>query len=354
MRFGAVPLAEAEGAMLAHSVRLAGRKIAKGRVLGPGDIEALVAAGHREVTVARLEQGDVGEAEAAHRLAAALVPDPSEASLVLTKAHNGRVNLNAVGPGIVEIDVAAVERLNRVDPALTLATLAPYQRVTQGMLVGTVKVIAYAVAGAALERACAQARGALRVRPPVLRSAGLVLTETGAPEDAKLTAKGRAAVAGRLRALGMTLAEVRRAPHAPGPVAHALDGLAGDIALILTGAATSDLHDVAPEAVRVAGGTVTRFGMPVDPGNLLFLGRIGARPVIGLPGCARSPALNGADWVLERIACGLDVSDDDIAGMGVGGLLKEIPIRPAPRERRAAAPGPGIEGAQGQGAEKSP
>ena len=75
-----------------------------------------------------------------------------------------------------------------------------------------------------------------------------------------------------------------------------------------------------------------RFGMPVDPGNLLFHGRLDDRPVIGLPGCARSPALNGADWILERYACGLMISDDDIAAMGVGGLLKEIPLRPQLRE----------------------
>jgi len=74
--------------------------------------------------------------------------------------------------------------------------------------------------------------------------------------------------------------------------------------------------------------------MPVDPGNLLVLGRIGDRPVIGLPGCARSPALNGADWVLERVACGVPVTSADIAAMGVGGLLKEIPTRPQPRDRR--------------------
>ena len=43
--------------------------------------------------------------------------------------------------------------------------------------------------------------------------------------------------------------------------------------------------------MRLAGGRVIRFGIPVDPGNLLFLGNIGTRPVIGLPGCARSPAL---------------------------------------------------------------
>ncbi|MEC7962627.1 MAG: molybdopterin biosynthesis protein, partial [Pseudomonadota bacterium] len=104
---------------------------------------------------------------------------------------------------------------------------------------------------------------------------------------------------------------------------------------ILTASATSDAYDVAPQAVRHAGGRVERFGMPVDPGNLLFLGEISNRPVIGLPGCARSPALNGADWVLSRVVCGIEVTGQDIAEMGVGGLLKEIPTRPMPRRSKA-------------------
>ncbi|MGL5008622.1 MAG: molybdopterin-binding protein, partial [Paracoccaceae bacterium] len=136
----------------------------------------------------------------------------------------------------------------------------------------------------------------------------------------------------RLRALGMALSESRIVAHEAGAMAGALVEMAGEMVLILTGSATSDLHDTGPEAVRAAGGRVARFGMPVDPGNLLFHGAIGERPVIGLPGCARSPALNGADWVLERYACGLKVTDEDIAAMGVGGLLKEIAIRPQLRD----------------------
>lgn len=333
MRFGPVPVAEAEGAVLAHSLRIGGRKLPKGRVLGAGDIAALAAAGIGRVTVARLDPGDVGEDAAAARLAEALVPAPDPAGLRLTSPHAGRVNLNATAPGIVEIDVPRIHALNRIDPALTLATLAPFARVTPGMLVGTVKVISYAVAGSALEAACAVAGDAIRVRPVQRRSAGLILTEA-AGGDGKLARKGREAVAARLRALGMELVEVVSVPHDTGAIAAALTALGGEMALILTGAATSDLHDAAPEAVRSAGGHVARFGMPVDPGNLLFYGTLGDRPVIGLPGCARSPALNGADWVLERLACGIEVTDSDIAAMGVGGLLKEIPIRPAPRERR--------------------
>jgi molybdenum cofactor cytidylyltransferase len=236
-----------------------------------------------------------------------------------------------VAPGIVLLDTMAVHALNRIDPAITLATLPPFARVSAGTLVGTVKIITYAVPQAALAQAEVLAQRAIRVQPVVRRSAGLLMTDVPGQED-KLIAKGRRAVEARLRALGMDLAGAVTVPHDTGAMARALADLPGEMLLILTGSATSDLNDTAPQAVRAAGGTVARFGMPVDPGNLLFHGSLGGRPVIGLPGCARSPALNGADWVLQRLACGLALTDDDIAAMGVGGLLKEIPIRPQPRE----------------------
>lgn len=331
MRFGPVPLDQAEGAVLAHSVILPEGRLRKGCVLGAAEIATLHAAGVTEVTVARLEAGDVPEDEAARRLAAALVPDPLAAGLTPSVAFTGRVNLNAAGPGIAAIDAGAIHALNRIHPAITLATLPPLARVMTGQLAGTVKIIAYAVPEAALAAACEVAQRALRVLPVVRHSASLILTEV--PDlDAKLAAKGQRAVEGRLKALGMALDGCETVPHEVEAVAKALHRAEGDILLILTGSATSDLHDTAPEGLRAAGGEVHRFGMPVDPGNLLFLGKLGQRPVIGLPGCARSPALNGADWVLERLACGLSVSDDDIAAMGVGGLLKEIAVRPQARE----------------------
>ena len=69
-----------------------------------------------------------------------------------------------------------------------------------------------------------------------------------------------------------------------------------------------------------------------EAGNLLVLGERGGRPVLGAPGCARSPKENGFDWVLDCLIAGVPVTEDDIAGMGVGGLLMEIPARPQPRE----------------------
>ena len=333
MQFGPVSVDQALGAVLAHSVVLAAGRLRKGMVLEPADIAALQAQGIDRVVVARLEAGDIGEDQAAALLAQALVPDAAAQGLRVTTAYTGRVNLNAVGPGVVQLDASAVLALNRVDPAITLATLAPMTRVVAGSLVGTVKIIAYGVDGGAMMRACAQAKAAIRVQPVVLRSAGLILTWVPG-QNAKLAAKGRRAVDARLRALGMTMAACLTVPHNMGAIADAVAAVPGDLVLILTGSATSDLHDVAPEGLRAAGGTVLRFGMPVDPGNLLFLGRLGARAVVGLPGCARSPALNGADWVLERLACGIEVTGDDIAARGVGGLVKEIKARPQLREPR--------------------
>ena len=329
MRFGPVPLDHAMGAILAHSVPLPGQPMRKGAVLTHADIETLRAAGLTEVTVAALDAGDVAEDNAATRLAIALVP--GDQGLTLTRAFTGRVNLKATGPGIVALDAAAIHALNRIHPSITLATLPPFARVVAGTLVGTVKIISYAVPEDVLGAAEALANAAIRVLPVVRRRAGLVLTEI-AGQDSKLAAKGKRAVEARLRALGMTLAGVVVVPHEARAIAAALTKMSGDMLLILTGSATSDLHDTGPEALRLAGGHVARFGMPVDPGNLLFHGALGDRPVIGLPGCARSPALNGADWVLQRYACGVQVTDDDIAAMGVGGLLKEIALRGHLRE----------------------
>ncbi len=332
MKFGPVPVPEAEGAVLAHSIAVAGGRLRKGRVISAADVAALQGAGHADVIVARLEPGDLGEDAAAAALAAAVVSDG--AGLKVTAPFTGRVNLLAEGPGVVRLDVAALETINRIDPMITIATVPPFQQMTAGGMVATIKIISYAVSSDALGQAVMAAghAGAIALAPPVLKTASLIISEIpGGAGD-----KGRKAIEDRLTALGVALLDVIMVPHDRAALSGALRQAPGDLVLVLTGSATSDPYDVAPSALRHAGGQVARFGMPVDPGNLLFIGDLSGRPVIGLPGCARAPALNGADWVLCRVICGIPVRSDDIAGMGVGGLLKEIPTRPQPRRKPPA------------------
>lgn len=329
MIFGPVPVAEATGAVLAHAMMGAGGKIAKGTVLTGPQVAALAKAGHDTLIVARIEVGDVREDDAAQRLAAALVPDPEAQGLRLSGAGAGRVNLYATGPGIVTLDRAAITALNAIDPMITLATVPCWHRVDAGTMVATIKIISYAVPDTSLHTAQATAPRALSVLPPRYGTATLIETRVDATAP---TGKGRAALTGRLDRLGLTLSPRVMVGHNSAAIAAALAEAPGDVVFILTASATSDPQDVAPAALRAAGGHVEAYGLPVDPGNLLFFGHLGDKPVIGLPGCARSPALNGADWVMERLICGVPLSRDDIAEMGVGGLLKEIPTRPRPRE----------------------
>lgn len=331
MKFGPVTLDLAEGAILAHSMRLDGAKLPKGHVVTAADIAALRAASVDRVVVARLEPGDVEENAAAHRLAQALAPDPAAQGLRLSGAGAGRVNLIADRAGIVRLDVARLHAINAVDPMITVATLPDLARVEPGTMLATIKIISYAVPQRALDAACAEAQDALRVVAPVFQTATLIETMLGSDAPETLPDKGRRVMQMRLERLGLTLTERVIVRHDATAIGAALQQAPGQMLLILTASATSDAHDTAPEGLRAAGGRVTRFGMPVDPGNLLFLGHLGEKPVLGLPGCARSPALNGADWVLERIACGIEIGAQEIAAMGVGGLLKEIPSRPRPR-----------------------
>ena len=332
MDFGPVPVSQAKGAILAHSVGLPDGRLRKGVLLNDAHIARLTAAEVAEVVVARLGAKDIHEDAAAAALAKALVPDVAAAGLRLTAAFTGRVNVVADGPGVVQLDAAKINAANAVNPMITVATVPDMHQMDTGGMVATIKIISYGVPEQDVTQACLAAMAAMRLCRPVFQTASLIVSDIpGGPG-----LKGTKAIAARIDRLGMRLVETVTVPHASRPISAAICAAKADLVLILTGSATSDVMDVAPTAVRAIGGQVTRFGMPVDPGNLLFLGDVDGKPVIGLPGCARAPALNGADWVLSRVACGIAVSNADIAAMGVGGLLKEIPTRPMPRAGRKA------------------
>jgi molybdenum cofactor cytidylyltransferase len=332
VKFGEVPVAEAEGAILAHSLKLGTMALKKGRVLSPADVEAIAAAGLSEITVARLEAGDVGEDKAAARLAAAAVGPGASAG----PAFTGRVNLHAETRGVFVVDRERVDRLNLVHEAVTLGTLPPFTVVEPRQMVATIKIIPFAAPEAAI-RDCARAAitggPLLQVVPFRSLSVGLVQTRLPGLKESILE-KTRQVTEGRLATLGCHLVLEERCAHATGELASLIRDAIGhgiDLLLIHGASAILDRRDVIPAAIVAAGGQIDHFGMPVDPGNLLLLGHVGERVVLGLPGCARSPKVNGFDWVLERLVAGLPVGSAEIMRMGSGGLLAEIPSRPLPR-----------------------
>ncbi len=333
MKFGKVPLKDAAGGILAHSVRLEDGTLRKGAILDAGDIARLRRAGLDEVTVARLEAGDLSENEAAARIAARLASPGMSAS----SGNTGRANLRADAPGIVEIDVDRINDMNSVDEAITIATVRPFEAVGAGQVAATVKVVTFGVAGDKVDRCLEIAAKSSPMRLAPFQSCRIGLIQTMLPGlKPGLLEKGSESTATRLSELGVRLDRELHCTHDVTAVAEAISAMAEDgcdIALILGASAIVDRRDIVPSAIGEVGGTVEHLGLPVDPGHLMLLAHLGSMRILGIPGSARSPRLHGFDWVLQRLVAGLDVSPADLVKMGVGGLLKEIHGRPMPREQ---------------------
>lgn len=331
MIFAAVAIGAAIDGILAHSQFVGSQRWQKGRRLSDLDIATASAAGIDVVTIARLETDDIDENCAATALGAALIG----ANVTALPAIHGRVNLAAAAAGLVAIDVSTVDRVNLVAEALTLATLSDGARVAAGEIIATVKIIPYAVPASELASAIAAAVP-ISVQP--FRRFAATLIQTRLPEtSAKLLTKTARVTRDRVTALGGIFNENPSCSHDVHALAAILRQANCDMLLVAGATATVDRGDVIPAAIIAAGGQIERLGMPVDPGNLLCLGRIGDCPVIGLPGCARSPKRNGFDLVLERLAAGITVTSASIAAMGAGGLLPEAE-RPQPRTTAKGVP----------------
>ena len=344
MIFAPVPIENAAGALLAHGIAGDGFSLSKGRTLSRRDVSLLASAGHRTVLVAQLEPSDVPEDEAAAAIARSLAgPGVSVAA-----AATGRANLYAGAAGLAVVDAARMHRMNALDEAITIATLPEFAVVRPGQMLATIKIIPFFAPAAAVSACLAiagEGQPVLRVASFRAHRAGLVQT-TLPGTKASVVAKTVAGTRARLAALGSELARSVVVDHRGAAVEAAVrrqreEGL--DPILVMGASAIVDRRDIVPSAIVALGGEIVHFGMPVDPGNLLLLARLDETTIVGLPGCARSPKLNGFDWVLRRLLADLEIGPADIMRMGVGGLLTEIPSRPSPREhgapdRRAAAP----------------
>ncbi|MEM7214263.1 MAG: molybdopterin-binding/glycosyltransferase family 2 protein [Pseudomonadota bacterium] len=331
MKFGLFPLEDAVGGILAHSQRLPDDSvIRKGTVLSEELIDVMHAASMTEVVVAILEEDDVAEDDAAGRIAALFNSETIRTDV----ARTGRVNFYANCNGIFRVSREIVDRINAVDPGVTFASLNDFEEVNDGRMVATIKIIPYAVSSRSLgiiESVAAPA--AISVSAFRQKRVGLIFTLLPGIKQSVLT-KTKRTLEKRLVRSGSVIVAEEQVFHIQEDVTKVISAMLPECdVLILYGAsAISDIKDIIPSAIADAGGKNIRFGMPVDPGNLMLLSEIEKKPVIGAPGCARSPAENGFDWILQRILAGIPVTSNDIARLGVGGLLMETGSRPHPRE----------------------
>jgi molybdenum cofactor cytidylyltransferase len=314
------------GAVLARDMAVGHARWAKGRRLSADDLSALAAAGPgRPVTVLVPEPGDVHEDEAAVRLAMAAVGgDPAAAGLALRGPAQSRVDLLAAAAGVVDIRIALLERLNRVDP-VEVFSVASGRIVAPGDLVASAKVAPNLVTGAALARAEAiAARGAplIRVRPFRPTRVAVVVKETVSGAD---RARFEASIESRVAGLGATLTGIAHVADDPSAVATALAdavrGRGGARIVLTAGGASTDPGDAFFAALERLGGRVVRHGVPAHPGSMLWLARLGPAAVVGLPSCGAYSRATAADLLLPLLVAGYPASPATVARLGHGGVL---------------------------------
>ena len=339
MRFGPVPLNQAAGKILGHNITGPdGRRIfRKGKPLTQEDVRRLHELGRKTVYVAELEADDVDEDTAAERIARRLFHEHFR----LSGPATGRANLYTTIQGIVRVDVDRLHAINRCD-GVTLATLRNNSVVSEGKVAATLKVLPYAVPESTVgtaEDLAIKGGPLLRLDPLHARRVSLILSGSFHARE-RIVRSFKNALAERLEALGASIASVDFVPldeeEDEARLAARLRERVREGAhlVILAGeTAIMDRNDIAPRAIEQAGGRVICYGAPVDPGNLLMLAEFQKVPVLGAPGCARSPKDNIIDLVLPRLLVGDRLDRDDIIAFSHGGLLEDVPERPSPRSR---------------------
>jgi molybdenum cofactor cytidylyltransferase len=210
----------------------------------------------------------------------------------------------------------------------------------QNHMVATVKILPYAISESVVQSAeqIATENGPI-IQVDALRPRTVALILSGSPTARERILKGfDPPLRGRLETLGAAVESVDYVPleDEQGEVELAAllrQRTSADLIVLAGETAVMDENDIAPRAIRRAGGEVIAFGAPVDPGNLLLLAEVNGVPVLGAPGCARSPKVNIVDWVLPRLLVGDKLTHEDIFSLGHGGLLDEIWERGLPRRK---------------------
>lgn len=334
MQFSSLPLDQVVGHVLGHNVTGEnGRRILrKGHRLTAADVAAIREIGRTSLYVAQLDPDDVTEDEAARQIAAAVSAD----DLRRSKGTTGRVNMYAESLGLLRVDLDGLFALNRLD-GVTLATLAQNSVVTAGRMVGTLKIIPYAISAEILRAALTHTR-LLTLTPFPARCVGLILSGYPSGRD-RIVRSFEKALRPRLEMLNAQLAETAFVPLENSTdeqtMADAIHAFTArhDLVILAGETAIQDRHDIAPRAIERMGGVVEAFGVPVDPGNLLLLAYAHDTPIVGAPGCARSPKSNIVDIVLPRLLAGDHLTQEDMIAYAHGGLLDDVAERPLPRRK---------------------
>ena len=328
MQFGSFKLDKAKGLILAHSLKLENLNIRKGTIITQEHINELVKNNINSIVCARLSNNDIEENKAAIIISKSF----SHKSLKFSKSKTGRINIFSKYNGLLNYSINSLMKFNLVDEGIALALLSQNSLVKEKQLIGTLKIIPYS-----LPRKITTQFNVLnqfiKVKPIKEKRFALIQTIFSKTKLSSVN-KTLEETKSRVEVLKGNLLNDVICQHSEDELIKKINLLIKkdiDILLISCASAVSDRNDILPKSIVSLGGKILHFGMPVDPGNLLILASLNKKYIIGMPGCARSPSLNGLDLILRMLVVDIKINKDLIASLGAGGLLKDTKFRPMPR-----------------------
>ena len=322
---------ESKGSILAQSYNLSERKLSKGTRVSKAIVELLNKENIKSILCAVPDENDMDEDAAAEAISNAI----DRNRIYAEEASTGRVNFRTPALGVVRYNRELIKKINLVDESIAFSIVEHNQLLAKNDLIATLKIIPFFASKIYVERVVALLSKYEIFKIHRLEEKKVDFIQTYYNWQKRSIFKATSNVTrSRLDALGCLLEKETLIPHDHeslcSEIKSSLDS--GAQVLLISGAsAITDRSDYIPRAILSVGGEIIQYGLAVDPGNLLLIGQIGSTTVIGMPGCARSPKLNGFDWVLQLLMANIPITKEELADMGAGGLLMEIASRPLPR-----------------------
>lgn len=325
-----IPVQQAVGRVLFHDItrivpgEFHGRAFKKGHIIAPADIDTLLELGKDNIYVLNLEEGFIHEDKAALRIAKAALGR----GIQMMPPSEGKVRLMTTKPGLLKINVAALDRINAIDE-IVFATAHTNRQVTAKKLVGGTRIIPLYTEEdkiVEVESICREFAPVVEVVPFNKLKVGVVTTGNevyhGRIED-----KFGPVMMGKIIDLGSSVTRQILVPDNVPMTVQAIHDLLGEGAdmIVVTGGMSVDPDDRTPASIRAAGGREVTYGSPTFPGSMFMLAYIGDIPVVGVPGCAMYNKATVFDLVVPRIMTGERLTRADFTRLGHGGLCLGCP-----------------------------
>lgn len=301
-------------------------KISKGTTITDKHIEVFLKNNIDSIVCAKLERDDIEENKAVHEISKKII-FKSKSNLMIDKPKQGRCNLISSVNGVIKFNPKQLLSINSVTDKIAVASLKNLSFVKKNQVVISIKAIPFAINKIILNSVIEKSSNCFQILPFKNKVIHLIQTiNESLPK--KVIEKTILVTRNRLKNCNIDSFYEKKCEHSitelSRKIKESIDENA-DIILVFGASAITDINDVIPKSLVKNGGTIQRLGMPVEPGNLMLLGKLKKNnkniPIVGMPGCARSPKENGVDWILWRLFCDLGISKKEINDMGNGGLL---------------------------------